>query len=110
MARRGDLLLRQAKDDEAESVRSQAWFWLAQTGDARTEDEVRAALHRDASESVRHQAIFALSQLPGGRGVPALIAVIEDRGLPMEDRKQALFWLGQSESDSALAYLDRVLR
>ena len=110
VARRGDLLLRQAKDDEAESVRSQAWFWLAQTGDARTEDEVRAALHREASESVRHQAIFALSQLPGGRGVPALIAVIEDRGLPMEDRKQALFWLGQSESDAALAYLDRVLR
>lgn len=110
VARRGDLLLRQAKDDEAESVRSQAWFWLAQSGDARTEDEVRAALRREASEAVRQQAIFALSQLPGGRGVPALIAVIEDRGLPMEDRKQALFWLGQSESDSALAYLDRVLR
>ncbi len=110
VARRGELLLRQAKGDKAESVRSQAWFWLAQTGDARTEDEVRAALRQEKSRSVRHQAIFALSQLQGGRGVPALIRVVEDRALPMDERKQALFWLGQSESDAALAYLDQVLR
>ncbi len=110
VARRGELLLRQAKGDKAESVRSQAWFWLAQTGDARTEDEVRAALRQEKSRSVRHQAIFALSQLQGGRGVSALIAVVEDRALPMDERKRALFWLGNSESDAALAYLDRVLR
>ena len=110
VARRGDLLLRQAQGDPAESVRSQAWFWLAQTGDARAEAEVRAALRRETSQSVRQQSIFALSQLPDGRGVPALIALVEDRALGMEDRKQALFWLGQSESDAAVAYLDRVLR
>jgi hypothetical protein len=108
--RRGDLLLRQAQTDVAEQVRSQAWFWLAQGGDARAENEVRAAMRAEKSQQVRHQAIFALSQLPDGRGVPALISVIEDRELLIEDRKQALFWLGHSEADAAIAYLDRVLR
>lgn len=107
--RRGDLLLQQASSDPAESVRSQAWFWLAQAGDARAEAKVRAALRQERSRSVRHQAIFALSQLPDGRGVPALIAVVEDRELPMDERKQALFWLGNSDSGEAIAYLDRVL-
>lgn len=110
VARRGELLVRQAREDASPTVRSQAWFWLAQSGDARAEGELRTALRAEKSEQVRHQAIFALSQLPDGRGVPALIAVIEDRALAIDDRKQALFWLGHSESGEALAYLDRVLR
>jgi len=108
--RRGDLVLRQAKTDSDDEVRSQAWFWLAQSGDARVEREVGAALRAEKSQEVRHQAIFALSQLPDGRGVAALIGVIEDRALAIDDRKQALFWLGHSENDEAIAYLDRVLR
>lgn len=108
--RRGDLVLRQAKTDRDEDVRSQAWFWLVQSGDARAESELTTALRAEKSQQVRHQAIFALSQLPDGRGIPALIKVIEDRKLVIEDRKQALFWLGQSENDEAIAYLDRVLK
>jgi hypothetical protein len=108
--RRAELVLRQAKTDAADDVRSQAWFWLAQSGDARAEREVTAALRTEKSQAVRHQAIFALSQLPDDRDVPALITVIEDRTLPIEDRKQALFWLGHNETDAAIAYLDRVLR
>jgi hypothetical protein len=109
-SRRGDLVLRQARTDAAEEVRSQAWFWLVQSGDARAESELTTALRAEQSQQVRHQAIFALSQLPDGRGAPALITVIEDRKLGIEDRKQALFWLGQSENDEAIAYLDRVLQ
>lgn len=108
--RRGELVLRQAKTDRDEDVRSQAWFWLVQSGDARAESELTTALRAERSQQVRHQAIFALSQLPDERGVPALITVIEDRKLPIEDRKQALFWLGHNETDAAVAYLDRVLR
>ena len=103
-------MLQQARTDKDSEVRSQAWFWLAQSGDARAEAELRKALRAEKSRKVRHQAIFALSQLPDERGVPALIGVVEDRELPIEDRKQALFWLGHSETDAAIAYLDRVLR
>jgi HEAT repeat protein len=58
---------------------------------------------------VREQAIFALSQLPDGRGTRALIATAEDRSLTREQRKRAVFWLAQSESDEAQAYLQKVL-
>lgn len=59
---------------------------------------------------MREQAIFALSQLPDDRATPALIGVAENRSLPAEDRKRAIFWLSQAGSDGALAYLDKVLQ
>lgn len=108
-ADKGAALIGQAKADPSAKVRSQAWFWLAQTGAPETESAINAALLGEEKRSVRHQAIFALSQLPDSRNVKALIRVIEERGLAMEDRKQALFWLGQADSPEALAYLDKVL-
>lgn len=107
--RRGELLIRQGQQDRSAKVRSQAWFWLAQVGDTQAETAIRAAIKAEPSREVRHQAVFALSQLPDERGVKALIALLEDRSLPLEDRKQALFWLGQSEDAAAQAYLARVL-
>jgi hypothetical protein len=35
--------------------------------------------------------------------------VAEDRSLSREQRKRAVFWLTQSESEAAQAYLERVL-
>lgn len=102
-------LLLQAKSDASHSVRSHAWFWLAETGAAQIEAEIAAALRKEKSSAVREQAIFALSQLPEPRNVHALIATAKDQGLTREDRKQAIFWLGQSESTDAVRYLDGVL-
>jgi len=107
--RRGELLIQQGQQDRSTQVRSQAWFWLAQVGDAQAESAIRAAVKAEPAKEVRHQAVFALSQLPEERGVKALIALLEDRSLPLEDRKQALFWLGQSEDAAAQAYLAQVL-
>ena len=50
-----------------------------------------------------------LSQLPGDRAVKALIEVAQDQSLSREQRKRAVFWLSQSESDAAQAYLEKVL-
>jgi len=95
--------------DKSAHVRSQAWFWLAQTEAAGVETPILAALRKDADDAVREQAVFALSQLPDERATKALIAVAEDRSLPREQRKRAVFWLSQSDSDSARAYLEKVL-
>lgn len=103
-----DLVL-QGNSDKVSDVRAQAWFWLAQTGAADAEKAIQAALRKDADEHVREQAIFALSQLPGDRAVKALIEVAQDRSLSREQRKRAVFWLSQSESDAAQAYLEKVL-
>jgi HEAT repeat protein len=102
-------LIRQGNTDKVGDVRAQAWFWLAQTGAAEAEQAISAALRKDADDHVREQAIFALSQLPDDRSTRALVAAAEDRSLSREQRKRAVFWLAQSESASAQAYLEKVL-
>jgi hypothetical protein len=102
-------LIKQGNGDEDADVRAQAWFWLAQTGAADSERAITAALRKDGDDHVREQAVFALSQLPDDRSTRALIAAAEDKTLPYEQRKRALFWLGQSDKDGATKYLDQVL-
>lgn len=103
------LLVRQGESDREAKVRSQAWFWLAQTQSKEAETAINRAIRKDPEKKVRHQAIFALSQLPAPRAVNALTAVAEDRSLDRDDRKQAVFWLGQNGSAEAMAYIDSIL-
>lgn len=102
-------LIRLGNSDSDRDVRAQAWFWLAHTGAAESEQAINEALRKDADDHVREQVIFALSQLPEPRATKALIATAEDRSLTREQRNRAVFWLSHSESASALAYLDKVL-
>jgi HEAT repeat protein len=95
------------KDSDAD-VRSQAWFWLAESGATESEAAIGFAIANDKSGDVREEAVFALSLLPEERAVKALAAVLEDRKLDKDVREQALFWLAQSESDEAFAYVDRL--
>ena len=102
-------LIALATSDANPKVRSQAWFWLSQARAPETERAIAASLKQETDRKVRHEAIFALSQLPSERAAKALSAVVEDRSLPREDRKQAIFWMGQVDSPHATAYLDRLL-
>jgi hypothetical protein len=102
-------LIRLGNTDPDSNVRSQAWFWLAHNGAPEAENAIFAAIRKDADDEVREQAVFALSRLPNERATQALIAVVEDRSQSRESRKHAIFWLAQSESDSAQAYLEQVL-
>lgn len=106
-AERVDLLSRQGRDDRNPSVRGQAWFWLAQTGAPDAAERIRSAIASD--REVREEAVFALSQLPDEQAVGALLATLEDPRLDDDTRRQALFWLTQSDSERAWAYLDRLL-
>jgi HEAT repeat protein len=102
-------LIRLGNTDKEGDVRAQAWFWLAHTGAAESEGAIVAALKKDNDDDVREKAVFALSQLPDERGTRALISVAEDRSLSSEQRKRAVFWLAQSESEGAQKYLEKVL-
>jgi hypothetical protein len=102
-------LIRLGNSDKAGGVRAKAWFWLAHTGAQDAEHAIGVALRKDPDEEVCEQAVFALSRLPGERAAKALISIAEDRSLSREQRKRAVFWLSQSESDSAQAYLEKVL-
>ncbi len=106
---RSAVLVRQGRDDADAEVRSQAWFWLAQTGATNSEKEIQWAIENDRDNEVREEAVFALSQLPGERAVDALFAVLGNLELNSQVREQALFWLVQSDSDRAYAYVDQLL-
>jgi hypothetical protein len=104
-----DALKKLARHDARAETRQHAVFWLAQRGSADAERDLQASLRNDPDGGVREHAVFALSLLPDGRATQALIAAAEDRSLPREQRKRALFWLAQSESEGARQYLDKIL-
>jgi HEAT repeat protein len=99
-----------AHNDKSPRVRGQALFWLAQrAGQKLAESAINDAIANDPETEVKKKAVFALTQMPAGEGVPLLIHVARtNRNL--EVRKQAMFWLGQSKDDRALAFIEEILR
>ena len=94
---------RESEDDE---VRAQAHFWLAQTGDPRAARWIRETIARDPSDEVREQSVFALSQVADA--TPQLLALLRESA-DREVKRQAIFWLGQSDDPRAIAELERLL-
>ena len=58
---------------------------------------------------VAEQAVFAISQLPGESGSKMLMDLVTDSQAPREVRRQALFWLANSDDDNAVAALADLL-
>jgi len=112
---RGDLarnaMANFARQDARADTRKHAVLWLGLVRGAEVESErvLEEAVRKDPEEHVREQAVFALSRLPGERATQALIKIAEDQSLSREERKRAVFWLSQSDSDAAQAYLEKVL-
>jgi hypothetical protein len=99
-----------AHKDPSPRVRGQALFWLAQrAGQKIAESAINDAIANDPETEVKKKAVFALTQMPSGEGVPLLIQVVRTNRNP-EVRKQAMFWLGQSKDDRALAFIEEVLK
>jgi HEAT repeat protein len=89
-------------------VRGQALFWLAQKAGRRAAAAIRDAINDDPETEVKRRAVFALSQLPKEEGIPQLIQVARTNRNPAV-RKQAVFWLGQSNDPRALAFFEELL-
>ncbi len=106
---RTESLIKLGKNDANADVRSQAWFWLAQTGASESEAAIYTAIQNDKDHDVREEAVFALSQLPDQRALKALVEILENREFGRDERKQALFWLAQIDSDDAASYLQKIL-
>lgn len=104
-----DALVGLARQDPRGHVRGQALFWLAQRAGARAAGEITRAIEDDPETEVKKRAVFALSQLPRDEGVPLLIDTARKNRNPAV-RKQAMFWLGQSNDARALAFFEEVLK
>jgi len=98
-----------ARQDASGHVRGQALFWLAQRAGSKVAGVITRDIEDDPETEVKKRAVFALSQLPHDEGVPLLIDTARKNRNPAV-RKQAMFWLGQSNDPRALAFFEEVLK
>ena len=99
-------LVHLSREGAHEDLRSQALFWLAQSGEPAAARWIREAIARDPASEVREQGVFALSQLD--EATAELLAVLRE-SRDRDVKRQALFWLGQSDDPEAAAELERLL-
>jgi HEAT repeat protein len=104
-----DALISLARRDGSGHVRGQAVFWLAQRAGSKVAAVITRAIEDDPETEVKKRAVFALSQLPHDEGVPLLIDTARKNRNPAV-RKQAMFWLGQSNDPRALDFFAEVLK
>jgi HEAT repeat protein len=92
--------------DSSPRVRSQAvFYWSVAAG--RAVGAIRDAINDDPETEVKKKAVFALSQLPREKRSCSLGVARTNRNPVV--RKQAIFWLGQSNDARALAFIEEIL-
>ncbi len=67
------------------------------------------SLTKEPNGELAEEAVFAISQLPGDPGTQMLLELAMDAQRPREIRRQALFWLANSDDDEAVAALADLL-
>ena len=91
-------------------ARQAAVFWLSQAaGTAATQGLDSIIADPTGDRDVREHAVFALSQRPEDEAVPALIRIARSHADP-SIRRKALFWLGQTGDERAVALFEDILR
>ncbi len=103
-------LLALAKDElRPRQTRKAAVFWVAQAaGEVATAGLEEIVDDESGDREVRKSAVFALSQVKGDAGVTSLIRLVRTHPDPVI-KKQAIFWLGQSEDPRAMALFEELL-
>ncbi len=97
-----------ARDRAADSdLREQAIFWLGVLRGAEGLAELQRLLAEQPGGEHADHLVFAMAQNPGGTEV--LLALVRRPDVALEVRRQALFWLGQSDDPRALDEISRLL-
>jgi HEAT repeat protein len=104
-----DLLFEISKSDQDPEQRGEAMFWLAQEYPQQAQGWLLQVIESEQNEDVLEQAVFAVSQLPDGAGDELLLELAQDGQTLRTVRRQAIFWLAQSDNDSSVAALTELL-
>lgn len=104
-----DLLFKISKSDADPEQRGEAMFWLAEAYPKKAQGWLLEVINSERDEDVLEQAVFAISQLPDGMGDPVLLDLAKNSGAPRTVRRQAIFWLAQSDNDSSVTALTELL-
>ena len=79
-------------------LREKTIFWIGQSGGAENEAFLRELYGRLKEESLREKVLFSVSQAGGQENARWLLGIAKDGRQPLELRKRALFWAGQSDA------------
>jgi len=104
-----DLLSEISRTDSDPEQRGTALFWLAEEFPGQAPDILLAAIDGEQNEDVLEQAVFAISQLPGDASTRMLLDLARDELQPRRVRRQALFWLANSDDEKGVAALEELL-
>ena len=94
-----DTLVKLAKKGKDKHIRKKAIFWLGQRAVKRIAEILEDMVNEDSDRDIQKAAVFAISQHPDG--VSRLIKIARTHR-SLNVRKQAIFWLSQSENPQAL--------
>jgi HEAT repeat protein len=78
-------------------IREKAIFWLGQQHDGENAGYLRGLYLKLTDQDLKEKVIFSISQIGGGENLKWLMDVAQNEQEPIEMRKKALFWAGQSE-------------
>ena len=101
----GEWLLDMAmNENESVEVRKNALFWAGEEGNVDAAELRNLYENADHAELKEH-AIFVLSQIDGSERATEMLIEIAKSETNSELRDRALFWLGESNSPKAAAFL-----
>jgi HEAT repeat protein len=86
------------RPDLSVDIREKTIFWIGQSGGAENEAYLRELYGRLKEESLREKVLFSVSQAGGQENARWLLGIAKDGRQPLELRKRALFWAGQSDA------------
>ncbi len=84
------------RDDVPAEVRNEVIFWISQNHMPENATFLRTLFNKTNSAEVREKVLFALSQMRGSGNEAFLLEQVSNTKLPVETRKQALFWASQN--------------
>lgn len=97
------LLIDISRSDPDTEQRSGALFWLAQEFPETATSVLLELLQKEQNEDVLEQAVFAVSQLPAKTSTAMLLKLAKSSDYSRQVRRQALFWLAQSDDEAVEA-------
>ncbi|HSE68127.1 MAG TPA: HEAT repeat domain-containing protein [Gemmatimonadales bacterium] len=84
------------RTDASSEVQEQAIFWIGQHDSPENAAFLRSLYKRLSNEELKEKVIFSLSQMGGQDNGKWLMDLATDETEPIEMRKKALFWAGQT--------------
>jgi tetratricopeptide (TPR) repeat protein len=106
-------LMKIALNDQDLKVREKAIFWLGQRHEPETLDRLLELYKKLPGEDktnlkLKEKLVFSISQAEPEKAAKALIDIYKkEKNLKL--RKKIIFWLGQSKSNTAAAFIQKIL-